>query len=144
MTLYNCKHAGDEYRISKFDQHMNVESSYLCNMSECNCPAGVRPSCRHRQMLPKFIQRKAIDSDWMYDFDRGGWVQIALSEGGLDSDAADLGSTNGESYGAGPMLAALPLMEAENDDTRRENAERELAAPAGGLPAPTPTFRRRL
>lgn len=74
--LYNCRHAGDQYRITKFDEHMNVESSYTCTTDECDCPAGVRPTCRHRQMLPKFIQREHIGDEWFLDFDRGGWVQM--------------------------------------------------------------------
>jgi len=76
MTLYNCRHDGDEYRISKFDNDMNVESSYMLSLEECTCPAGVRPTCRHRQMLPKFIAREHIGDSWMFDFDRGGWVQM--------------------------------------------------------------------
>lgn len=75
VALYNCRHSGDEYRISKFDHHFDLESSYLCSLEECTCPAGHRPTCRHRQMLPKFIARGAIDSEWFFDFDRGGWVQ---------------------------------------------------------------------
>lgn len=78
MTLYNCRHAGDQYRVTKFDNHMNVESSYLCTTDECDCPAGVRPTCRHRQMLPKFIQREHVGDEWFLDFDRGGWVQMGL------------------------------------------------------------------
>lgn len=73
--LYNCRHAGDQYRITKFDADMNVESSYLCTTSECDCPAGVRPICRHREMLPRFIHRNHIGDEWFYDYDRGGWVQ---------------------------------------------------------------------
>lgn len=75
--LYSCRHSGDQYRITKLNEHFEVEgnSSYLCTLSECDCPAGVRPMCRHREMLPKFIHRKAIGTEWMYDFDRGGWVQ---------------------------------------------------------------------
>lgn len=78
-TLYNCKSEIDEhdlerYRITKFDGDMNVESSYSCTKTTCECPAGVRPSCRHRDMLPKFIARAAVNSFWMYDFDRGGWI----------------------------------------------------------------------
>jgi len=74
--LYSCRHAGDQYRISKFDEHMEVLSSYLCTTNECDCPAGVRPMCRHREMLPLFIRRNAVGSGWMLDFDRGGWVQM--------------------------------------------------------------------
>jgi len=74
-SLYNCKIAGDQWRMTKFDEHMNVESSYLCTTTECECPAGQRPICRHRDMLPKFIQRQKVGTGWVYDYDRGGWVQ---------------------------------------------------------------------
>ncbi len=36
MTLYSCKHSGDQYRISKFDDDLNVQSSYLCTETECD------------------------------------------------------------------------------------------------------------
>jgi len=75
MTLYNCRHSGDQYRITKFDSDMNPEGSYLTTLEECECPAGVRPTCRHRQMLPKFIARGHVGDEWFFDFDRGGWVQ---------------------------------------------------------------------
>lgn len=74
--LYNCRHDGDQYRISKFDEDQNVESSYLCTETECECPAGVRPMCRHREMLPLFIRRGAVNTGWQLDYDRGGWVQM--------------------------------------------------------------------
>lgn len=73
-TLYNCHNDGDQYRITKFNELGEPESSYLVTLDECDCPAGVRPTCRHRQMLPKFLARDAVDSYWFYDFDRGGWV----------------------------------------------------------------------
>ena len=76
--LYNCRHAGDQYRITKFDDHMNVESSYLTDGKDCDCPAGVRPTCRHRAMLPEFIFREHIGDEWFLDYDRGGWVQMGL------------------------------------------------------------------
>lgn len=79
-TLYNCRHAGDEYRITKFNSDFDVESSYLCTLEECECPAGHRPICRHREMLPKFIARDHIGDEWCYDYDRGGWVQGIPSE----------------------------------------------------------------
>lgn len=74
-SLYNCKHSGDQYKITKFDSDFNVEASYLCDLVACECPAGHRPTCRHRQMLPKFIAREAVGTLWFLDFDRGGWVQ---------------------------------------------------------------------
>src|SRR5438552_3012762 len=70
MTLYNCRHAGDQYRITKFDEHMNVESSYLIDDKACECPAFERRSrCRHQEMLPKFIARSHIGDEWFLDFD---------------------------------------------------------------------------
>lgn len=72
-TLYNCHTDGDEYRITKFADG-EVESSYLCSADECQCPAGHRPTCRHRMMLPLFINRGAVNSYWFLDFDRKGWV----------------------------------------------------------------------
>lgn len=72
--LYSCKHDGDQYRITKFDEDLNPTSSYLCTDADCECPAGVRPMCRHREMLPKFLARDAVGTGWMYDYDRGGWV----------------------------------------------------------------------
>lgn len=73
-TLYNCRHSGDQYRITKFDDSFNPESSYLCDLESCECPAGHRPTCRHRTMLPKFIERGHIGDGWLYDHDRNGWV----------------------------------------------------------------------
>lgn len=74
--LYNCRHDGDQYRITKFDEDMNPQGSYLTDGEACECPAGVRPTCRHRQMLPKFIGRSHVGDEWFFDFDRGGWVQM--------------------------------------------------------------------
>lgn len=113
-VLYNCRHDGDQYRISKFDNDMNVESSYLCDTDNCECPAGVRPTCRHRQMLPKFISRSHVGDEWMFDFDRGGWVQQgpewAQQEQieGLDEGPTDVEGLE-EAYGTGQLdLSDLP------------------------------------
>lgn len=75
--LYSCRHSGDQYRITKFNEHFELEgnSTYLCTTSECDCPAGVRPTCRHREMLPKFLNRNHVGDGWFFDYDRGGWVQ---------------------------------------------------------------------
>lgn len=93
-TLYNCHSDGDQYRITKFDSLGNVESSYLCTEEECECPAGVRPTCRHRKMLPSFLKRGAVDTFWFFDFDRGGWVmnepatgETELKEPALETDS---------------------------------------------------------
>lgn len=121
-SLYNCKHSGDQYRITKFDSDWNVEASYLCDLVACECPAGHRPKCRHREMLPKFIQRGHIGDEWFWDHDRGGWVQGASKE-------------IKEPYGIGPAISQLPQIRADNEEARQELVNREandpLLAPAG-------------
>lgn len=84
-SLYTCKsnisHEGQTfYRITKLDPDDNVESTYTCTFDTCECPAGKRPTCRHREMLPRFVARGAINTGWRYDFDRGGWVDYRTEE----------------------------------------------------------------
>jgi hypothetical protein len=73
MTLYNLKSALDDYRITKFTPDLDVESSYLIGTGingqiECECPAGTRPTCRHRQMLNDLIP--LVDTEFFWDFER--------------------------------------------------------------------------
>lgn len=67
-TLYNLRTDGDQYRITKFTDG-EVESSYLCSETLCECPAGTRPTCRHRRMLPEMLTRDICNTHWFYDFD---------------------------------------------------------------------------
>lgn len=71
---YNCKPSGDLYRITKFDADANPEGSYLTDGIECDCPAGVRPTCRHRQMLPLFRASNALNGEAFFNFDQGTWI----------------------------------------------------------------------
>ncbi len=75
MALYNCKSADGSYRITKFDTDLNPEGSYLVSDEACECPAGVRPTCRHRQMLPKFLARDAVDQPIYYAFEEDVWLE---------------------------------------------------------------------
>jgi hypothetical protein len=74
-TLYNLRHDGEQYRITKFVDDA-VESSYLTTHDECDCPAGSQPTCRHRMMLTLPFFREIIDTHWFYDFDRGIVVDL--------------------------------------------------------------------
>lgn len=67
MTLYNAKTEGHSLRVTKFDSDLNPESSYLTTSELCECPAGVRSTCRHRQMYP--ILRTIADKNEFWDFD---------------------------------------------------------------------------
>lgn len=68
-TLYNLHTDGDQYRITKFVDG-NPESSYLTTHAECQCPAGHRHTCRHRQMLPEMLAEGLENSHYFWDFDR--------------------------------------------------------------------------
>lgn len=71
MPTYNCKHSGDQYSITKFNRHGEVESSYLCDHVSCQCPAGVRDTCRHRLMLPTFLEQGLVNTNLFLDWDNG-------------------------------------------------------------------------
>lgn len=88
MTLYNCKSEGDEYRITKFDSDLNVESTYLTTLRECQCPAGHRDTCRHRLMLPMFLNKRdgADRGAWLLDYDRKQWVRASTGDDRERSD----------------------------------------------------------
>jgi len=72
MTLYSLRHDGDQYRITKLDRDLNPESSYLMTAQECECPAGYRATCRHRQMFPSLLP--VVNTHWFLDWDRGNVV----------------------------------------------------------------------
>jgi hypothetical protein len=79
--LYNCRDAGDQYRITKFDEDMNPIVSYHTTLSACDCPAGERETCRHRQMLVHFLEKPgSINSMWFWNHDRKGWVSSPVDE----------------------------------------------------------------
>lgn len=77
MTLYNLKSADGQFRITKFDDDLNPESSYLVSDTECECPAGHRPTCRHRQMLSIMLKANALDQPTFYDHDNRTFYDMA-------------------------------------------------------------------
>ena len=94
MSLYNCKSTNTPFlwRMTKFDSDLNPDKTYLVSISDCSCPAGYRPTCRHRQMLPKFTRLKAVDKPWFLDFEANTWEKHSdHSDSGQDIQAT-LGS----------------------------------------------------
>jgi len=71
MILYSLRSSDSGYQITKFDDDLNPEATYTVSLSECDCPAGVRPTCRHRKMLGVMVDR--CDSAWFYNYDTGEW-----------------------------------------------------------------------
>lgn len=80
MSLYNCKCDGDQYRISKFTNDLDVEASYLVSNEECDCPAGHRPVCRHRIMLVRFIAKNATAGQWFHNYEHNQWIRATVDE----------------------------------------------------------------
>lgn len=149
--LYSCRHSGDQYRITKLSPELDVESSYLCTLAECECPQGHRPICRHRTMLPLFLARGAIDTHWFYDYDRGGWVQVDLSPDNAAGatkpgmSIEPLPSTNPfDNLPDGVVVLDM------DDRIRLHNAiadavgEPKIVAAVAPAPHPLPTIRRRV
>lgn len=67
MTLYNCRSMlnGQGYCVTKFDDDLNPQASYEVTNATCTCPAGKRPTCKHRsRLLPAFLARNHIDDGW--------------------------------------------------------------------------------
>lgn len=76
MPLYNLKTSNGEYKITKFDEDLNPESSYLVSNDACECPAGHRSTCRHRQMLPVFQMAGRANTRWFFDIERDKWMYL--------------------------------------------------------------------
>lgn len=75
MTYYNLRaNAPDKlpFIIIKFDKDLNPESVYEVGFTACSCPAGHRPKCRHREMLPKLRER--VDTAWFWHFETQSWA----------------------------------------------------------------------
>jgi len=81
MSLYNAKTLDDTIRITKFTDDLDVESSYTVSRNSCDCPAGRRDTCRHRQMFPSFVER--IDTPWFLDWDNARWYYYNPETGQL-------------------------------------------------------------
>lgn len=76
MTLYNLHSTADPsaFAITKFTRYGDVESHYTVSASTCDCPAGHRPSCRHRMMLPNLLP--LLNTHYFWDHDRGIAVDL--------------------------------------------------------------------
>ena len=55
---------------------------FIKNRTADACPAGVRPTCRHRKMLPLFMANDAIDTNKFYCYETHQWSIV----GGLDDE----------------------------------------------------------
>jgi hypothetical protein len=84
MSLYNIKANGKGYKITKFDEELNPLTTYTVGSLGCGCPAGIKPHCRHRQMLPLFQATGRVNTGWFYEFEEDKW--FFLDQTGLVSE----------------------------------------------------------
>ena len=82
-NLYSCRTAGPSFSITKFDSDLNPEVTYSCTSVECNCPAGSRPTCKHRKMLGLFISEGRVNTGAFLDWDTRQWKPPLLTKGEL-------------------------------------------------------------
>ena len=75
-AFYRMHTTDDGIRVTKLDADLNPESSYITSLDICECPAGHRDTCRHRQMLPLFISTNRINSKWLYNFKTRKWFLL--------------------------------------------------------------------
>lgn len=116
-NLYSAR-SGDpgQYRLTKFDKDYNPEITYHTSKSECDCPAGSRPTCKHRKMVELFTAAGHVDDGWFLDWDTRLW-RPALG---------------GDSHGMTPSPSSRPLPSL---------ADTELLG--NRKPAPTPQLGQR-
>lgn len=77
-TLSEVTPGNYNYRISKFDQDLNVESSYQMTYIpsnnggyyDCNCPAA-KYDCRHKGIKRAILEAGKQDSERFYCFETG-------------------------------------------------------------------------
>ena len=84
-VLYNIKRGPHGYGIGKFDQDLNLLAAYNTSTDYCSCPAGPRPTCRHRKMLPRMLSRVATDEFYCYETQT--WHQPLAREAPLEGNA---------------------------------------------------------
>lgn len=82
----------DEYLILKLSSDFEPEGTYALNARNCSCPAGHRPLCKHRKMLPFFLDKAHVDDGWFLDWDTRLWKHPINPEQGL-ADSTLLGQS---------------------------------------------------
>ena len=84
-SLYSLRSASDpgQYTIIKFDHDYNPQETYALSAQECTCPAGPRPTCRHRKMLQSFLDKGHLNDGWFLDWDTRMWRKSLSEDNGF-------------------------------------------------------------
>ena len=135
MILYSIRRGPHGYQLGKFDDDFNVAAIYDVDLKHCTCPAGPRPSCKHRKMLPRMLGK--VDTEEFYCYETQTWHQPLAREA--------LGSPKAEPT---PIEATgrQPVGEGKDEPTHVVNEPEIILPPAPLVPpaAPSaPAIRRR-
>ena len=156
QSLYNCKRIdATHFRITKFDNglvpfehHDGTISSYACNEEGCDCPQGHKPSCRHRKMLPFFIEEEHVGDNYFFIWDTHQWFKAS----GIFADAIK------ENEIMEPHITPDPfvhLTEQEANEVLKGKSQKEVeeliygfneggSKPVSAAPSPQPSRYRRM
>lgn len=111
MSLYALRKSPLGFSITKFDTDFNPEATYeLAPYAgntdfSCSCPAGHRPSCRHRLMLPRMLGH--VGDGWFYAYETQKWHRPL-------EEPAPVTSSPSDHYGISPAASILPDVRAWN------------------------------
>lgn len=122
ISVYSLRSSTLGYRVTKITDG-EPEGSYHTSHAECDCPAGSRPTCRHRQMLPRMLGANLLDAEGFWDHDHNRICDIdgramALPKGPKEDTLPSLPKgpeIEPPPYGISPMMQAMPLMKQWND-----------------------------
>ena len=161
-SLYNLKSTPRGWRITKFDDSLNPDTTYemhyVDKVLHCSCPQMAKPTCRHRKMFPEFQLKARIDTNWFLDFDTKLWRQYVGPFDGLDDPVVNTEPT-GKGYDDESIAdydsnqdlepeASLPV-QAKAEESRAisaSSAPGEAAVAGSALPSASPGggFKRRV
>lgn len=164
MNLYNLKGGGPLFLITKFDADLNPEASYTVGKTICDCPAGHKSKCRHRTMLPFFLEAEAANTDAFFEYDTRTWhapmqnakpathrtvIEQIKKAKATTSPTPALASAEPAHAAPQPVGSAVPIpapepvptLETEHVDV---TSTANLTGKADGNSQPSPTRRRRV
>jgi hypothetical protein len=167
MILYNLRRCAHGYMIAKFSEDFNVEGVYelvpigpvptatKANPNpiaphSCSCPAGPRPTCRHRHMLPIMVPK--VDTDNFYCYEKNIWARpLAVHRDAVEETKVPPKAA----YGAPPQEEVERIVRVEEPPTTIEqdqvtghtsqvDEQADIACAPNRVEPTAPTFKRRI
>lgn len=131
--------------VSKWTEELELVETYVVGPSTCTCPAGERPTCKHRSDIrPLFLLRKHVGDGWFLDWSTRMWrhptgdVAKAIQDAINDQAASSNGKTppfDGGDIGSNPVAAATLELSPQPPSSTSEAVVApppSLSAPLGG------------